>query len=77
MNALRHWFIGKTREICENISTFRERENENVVSRVKGYINENFAKDISLDDVSRLVDISPYYFSKLFKQEVGETSSNT
>lgn len=72
MNALRHWFIGKTREICENISTFRERENENVVSRVKGYINENFAKDISLDDVSRLVDISPYYFSKLFKQEVGE-----
>lgn len=72
MNALRHWFLGKTREICENISTSRERESENVVSRVKGYINENFAQDISLDDVSRLVDISPYYFSKLFKQEVGE-----
>lgn len=72
MGALRGWFISKTREICENISTSKEREYENVVSRVKTYINENFAKDISLDDVSRLVDISPYYFSKLFKQEVGE-----
>ena len=34
-------------------------------------IEENFRRDISLDDVSREVDISPYYFSKLFKQETG------
>ena len=72
LGALRQWFVGKTREICENIGTSREREYENVVSRVKNYINENYAQDISLDDVSRMVDISPYYFSKLFKQEVGE-----
>lgn len=69
---LKRWFLDKTREICENISTSREKEYENVVSRVKGYIDGNYAKDISLDDVSRMVDISPYYFSKLFKQEVGE-----
>ena len=35
-------------------------------------MNENFRRDISLDDVSREVDISPYYFSKLFKQETGK-----
>ena len=29
-------------------------------------------KDISLDDISRELDISPYYFSKLFKEETGE-----
>lgn len=69
---LRLWFQAKTREICDSISTSREREYENLVSRVKAYINENYAKNISLDDVSRMVDISPYYFSKLFKQEVGE-----
>ena len=72
MAALRCWFVRKTREVCDNISTSRERESENVVFRVKSYINDNYAQDISLDDVSRLVDISPYYFSKLFKQEVGE-----
>lgn len=70
--SLRLWFQEKTRDICDTISTARDREYENVVSRVKAYINENFAKNISLDDVSRMVDISPYYFSKLFKQEVGE-----
>ncbi len=70
--GVRRWFLSKTRDICDKISTSREREFENVVSRVKGYIDENYARDISLDDVSRMVDISPYYFSKLFKQEVGE-----
>lgn len=70
--GIRRWFLDKTKEICENISTSRVKEYENVVSRVKGYIDANFAKEISLDEVSRMVDISPYYFSKLFKQEVGE-----
>ena len=32
----------------------------------------NFAKDISLDSVSRIVNISPYYFSKVFKDETNE-----
>lgn len=73
MEDLRRWFLDKTREICDNVSTSREREYENVVSRVKAYIDENYAKDLSLDEVSRMVDISPYYFSKLFKQEAGET----
>ena len=42
-----------------------------MIDRAKEYIEENFRRDISLDDVSREVDISPYYFSKLFKQETG------
>lgn len=36
------------------------------------YIQENFSKDISLDEVSGQVNISPYYFSKIFKEETGE-----
>ena len=36
------------------------------------YIFSNYKNDISLDDVSREVDISPYYFSKIFKKETGE-----
>ena len=32
----------------------------------------HYSKDISLDDVSREVDISPYYFSKVFKEATGE-----
>ena len=33
--------------------------------------DENYTKNISLDDVSKVVNISPYYFSKLFKEEAG------
>ena len=36
------------------------------------YIQGNYQKDISLEDVSREVDISPYYFSKIFKDSTGE-----
>lgn len=39
---------------------------------VRKYIDENYQKDISLDEISRMVNISPYYFSKLFKQEQGK-----
>ena len=42
-----------------------------IVSRAKEYIKNHYNKDISLDDVSREVNISPYYFSKLFKDETG------
>ena len=34
---------------------------------------ENYSKDISLDEVSGKVDVSPYYFTRLFKEETGET----
>ena len=43
-----------------------------MVSKAKAYIKENYGRDISLDDVSREVNVSPYYFSKLFKEEEGQ-----
>ena len=36
------------------------------------YIRENYSRDISLDEVSREVNISPYYFSKLFKDSTDQ-----
>ena len=33
-------------------------------------------KDISLDSVAQAVSISPYYFSKLFKEETGTNFSD-
>ncbi len=69
---LNRWFISKIQEICKNSSTTKETQTETLVSKVKSYIEENYQKDISLEDVSRLVDISPYYFSKLFKKESGK-----
>lgn len=69
---LRSWFLSKITEACKNITTKKDEQASSVIEKAKMYIDENYKKDISLDDVSRIVDISPYYFSKLFKEETGE-----
>ncbi len=43
------------------------------ISQGVGYIQEHFTKNISLAEVAELVGISPYYFSKLFKEQLGVT----
>ena len=50
----------------------REEKSGSIIEMAKNYIKNNYHKDISLDDVSREVNISPYYFSKLFKETTGE-----
>ena len=37
------------------------------------YIGDNYARDISLDTVAEQIGISPFYLSRLFKAERGET----
>lgn len=69
---LRKWFIDMVTQACKNITTKREEQTSGLIGKAKSYIEENYHKDISLDDISRKVDISPYYFSKLFKEETGE-----
>jgi two-component system response regulator YesN len=43
-----------------------------VIEYAKDYLQENYARNTSLEDISRMVSISPNYFSKLFKDETGK-----
>ena len=69
---MKTWFLTKISEACKNIIGKKEERSYSIVEQAKQYIKENFAKEISLDDVSRTVNISPYYFSKIFKEETDE-----
>lgn len=69
---LRKWFADKIGEACRNIGTKAAEKSLGAVEAAKAYIRKNYSKDISLDEVSQEVNISPYYFSKIFKEEVGE-----
>ena len=69
---LREWFLAHMTDICRQIRDQKNTQSENAVTKAKAYIQENFDHEISLDDVSKEVNISPYYFSKLFKEESGE-----
>lgn len=73
LEEVRSWFISKMADAGRRASEKKEGKNTNsVIERAKIYISSNYKKDISLDDVSREIDISPYYFSKIFKDETGE-----
>lgn len=43
-----------------------------VIGNAKEYINNCYSGEIGLDDVANFVQLSPAYFSRLFKQETGE-----
>ena len=72
MDEIQQWFINKIASACRDVVSSKEKQGSSSVERAKAYIAERYNKDISLDDVSREMDISPYYFSKLFKEETGE-----
>ncbi len=70
---LKDWFIGKITMACHDVANKREEKSTDLIKTAQRYIEENYANDISLDDVSRVVNISPYYFSKIFKEDSGQS----
>ena len=47
------------------------KEENSVCERVKRYIDENYADELTLEGISKAVHISPYYLSRVFKRETG------
>lgn len=43
-----------------------------IIEKAKQYINDNYNKDITLFSVADYIFLSPAYFSRLFKEKVGE-----
>lgn len=46
------------------------------VQKVKQYINDNYAKPLTLTDMAALVGMSPVAFSRFFRQRTGRTLSD-
>lgn len=72
ISSIKAWFLQKIREAVHNVSTKATETSMGIIETAKEYIQANYSKDISLDDVSRQVNISPYYFSKIFKEDMNE-----
>lgn len=69
--GLKHWLISKLTEACHNVVVKKEENTNCIIKKAQEYILQHYKKDISLDGISRELDISPYYFSKLFKDVCG------
>lgn len=72
MEQLRTWFLDKLLVTCRNVTGKKKEHSLSQMERAVQYIQSNYQRDISLDDVSMELNLSPYYFSKLFKEQTGE-----
>lgn len=71
-DELRNWFISKMVQAAENVATKKKEYTNDVIQKAKEYIDINYKKELSLEHISKEMDMSPYYFSKLFKEVTGE-----
>lgn len=55
----------------------KERENRNLerIEEIIQYVRNNYRSDISLSEASKLLNVSPEYFCRLFKKHTGQTFS--
>lgn len=58
-------------DLVTKIRTSREFRNVNLIDKAVRFMEENFQKEIGLDDVAKQVYLSTCYFSRLFKQVKG------
>lgn len=72
LEELKKWYLDRIGDACHDAMSKRTEKSNDIIENAKRYIDENYNKDVSLDDISRSMNISPYYFSKLFKEKTGE-----
>ncbi|MED5053628.1 AraC family transcriptional regulator [Anoxybacillus rupiensis] len=49
---------------------------QSVIEQVEEFLQENYDRDLSLEEVAQSVHLTPHYFSKLFKKQTGQTFSD-
>ncbi len=66
------WFNKKVGTLVSRFSQMNSSKISNLTKTAQRYIEENYSHPITLEDVAYKVNISPQYFSRLFKEEAGE-----
>jgi AraC-like DNA-binding protein len=54
-------------------SSNQDSRNTSVFDEIRSYINEAYAKDITVELLAQMAHLSPYYFIRCFKKETGFT----
>jgi len=64
---------GYLKQIMLAAEECRLKEINGLMSKVIKFINENYNRDISMDEVAKATNLSYHYFSKFFKESVGKS----
>jgi YesN/AraC family two-component response regulator len=71
MEQLQVWFDGFLQNAADGVGAGKQRKDNHHVARVIEILEQDHAKDLSLNSVSEMLDLNPSYVSRLFKQYTG------
>ena len=63
----------KVMRITKMIQSLHFSDSKDMISLAKGYIQQHYEKSLTLEEVAEVVQFSPHYFSKLFKERCGKS----
>ena len=70
---LTHWLAATLSRFMRHVFEIIDVKHTEAMHKVKEYMNMNFSRRITLEEVASLVGYSPAYFSRIFKDEMGLT----
>ena len=73
--ALSNWLFTAITGFLDNLLAYPDAKHAHLIHQCIQYINSNYASPLTLEDTARIVNLSPDYLSKIFKQETGTTFS--
>lgn len=60
-------------QLLELVQSVRNMRHQRLIKRAKEYMQDHFREPLSLEDLARVVYLSPFYFSHIFKEEMNMT----
>jgi Response regulator containing CheY-like receiver domain and AraC-type DNA-binding domain len=70
--ALEKYTLSAIDECIGVLTEHKQSRMSPIIIKACTIIHDSLSQEISLEEISRRVEISPFYFSKLFKEETGE-----
>lgn len=61
----------RTIHLTEMVKEGRDTQVKSIIRQAKTIIDQRFQEHLSLEELARLVNTSPFYFSRLFREELG------
>ncbi len=70
--TMNNWIVNLMTELfVSKQTTDGSGSSSDVIEDVVSYIRDNLASDLALEDLAAKANLSPFYFSRLFKKETG------
>ena len=73
---LHKFILDITDVVISHMEEMQRQKTENIITRVKELVEQNYATDASLETIASQVFISPCYLSVIFKKETNTTFKN-